>query len=376
MPRSLHQHRAWVRCAWVGLWLGGIAQAQLIDRSSQPPRSYPARIFTIEAINETDARVGFFLESGGTYRVLGRADLDAEPQVMGTGTVAKAGIYYWTDVDVLKAVGRRYYHLRVTLGGKREGQSDQWALYVQEREPQQRYLVSLPVDPGPDSTLAGPLGKQLMYGLGAGTSTNEADALRVMDELGVWQSAYLVASKGEAPQWREADMATPSALAIQRGAAFWVLRKSAPAWVTSKAILAGQVPAQAKARRFGLAKGGITPFGNSLQTTLRHHSAAAEGTPSVAVNALGFSVLGSAGTTDDMHRADERGDEIWVWRNNAWSGKYWLMGHLDASRNGRWWDSRKNDFAEFALEPGFGYYYIHRTNRWGGSAFNWTPPAP
>ncbi|MDA1044244.1 MAG: hypothetical protein O3C57_03360 [Verrucomicrobia bacterium] len=376
MRLPLHRHAACVSVFFALLCMGGVSQAQFEVLTSPPPPVLPARIFVIEPINDSDARIGFFIERGGSYRVLASASPEAAERVIGTGVVAEAGIYYWTDSGVLKVPGQRYYRLGVSLPHEPDGTSDRWALYVQERISLQRYLVSLPVDPGPDNTLSGPLGTQLMYGLAPGANTNDADALNIQDEAGEWQAAYLAVGEDNAFQWRQADMKTPSSLSVQRGSAFWIIRHRAPGWVTSKGIFAGPLPVAAMAVRFRTGGDGITPFGLTGHSSLFHRNTEAVDKYSTPPNQLGFYGLGSAGATADIRRADECGDQIWVWCDNEWWGRYWLMGHLGEKWDGRWWDSRENDFANFALNPGQGYYYVHRTNRWGGTEFEWTPNRP
>ncbi len=91
---------------------------------------------------------------------------------------------------------------------------------------------------------------------------------------------------------------------------------------------------------------------------------------------LGFAEYGSGGTTKTWSEPENNGDKIWIWEDDEWKGYYWLMDHVGDKWDGRWWDSSKNDFADFALEPGRAYYYFHKVNQWGGTNFNWRPPTP
>ena len=98
--------------------------------------------------------------------------------------------------------------------------------------------------------------------------------------------------------------------------------------------------------------------------------------PATAQGQLGFVAAGATGgKTDDVNRPDERGDHIWVWKNNTWYQDCWLVGQLGASWDDRWWDTGTRDFADFDLEIGQGYYYRHPTN-YGAANFNWTPSLP
>lgn len=351
------------------------ASAQQPAWTDTPPPVYPARIFAIEPANDTDVRVNFFVESGGAFRLLTSTEIDDVPRVVGTGTVSEAGVYEFVDAGALKDTGHRFYSIGVTLPHVPNGLSDQWGLYVQSRESGQRYLVSMPLDAGADPTLQGPMGQQLMYGLGSGTLTHEADELRFMTSPGVWESAFLFKDVDGNMQWRAADMKTPSTLSVRPGHAFWIERRAAPPHVTRRGILAGPVLTDAMIRpvHFRLAGDGITPFGITRLKPLVHRNTETDQKGSTPPNQLGFYTKGSAGATADLRRADERGDQIWVWQDNEWAGRYWLMGHLGEQWDGKWWDPRNNDFAHFMLEPGVGYYYVHITNRWGGADFEWQP---
>ena len=98
--------------------------------------------------------------------------------------------------------------------------------------------------------------------------------------------------------------------------------------------------------------------------------------PATATDQLGFVSAGATGgKTDDPNRPGERGDHIYVWKNNTWLKDYWLIGQLGASSDDRWWDSGTRDFADFDLEIGQGYYYRHPTN-YGAANFSWKPTLP
>jgi hypothetical protein len=125
--------------------------------------------------------------------------------------------------------------------------------------------------------------------------------------------------------------------------------------------------------QFPIANNGWRMFGWPLAKPRWHRNTESQGTFSTPPDQLGFERIGSGGTTDDTRRTDELGDQIWVWKNNQWQGYYRLIGHLGPSWDGRWWDRNAGTFANFALEPGVGYYYHHRTNRWGGTNFTWRP---
>ncbi len=351
------------------------AAAQRPAWMDTPPPAFPAKIFAIEPVNDTDVHVKFFVEAAGAFRLLVRTEAGGAARVVGTGAVSQAGVYAFPDAGALKNTGHRFYSIGVTLAHVPKGSSDEWGLYVQARTPGQRYLVSMPLDPGVNPSLQGPMGQQLMYGLGAGSTTNDADELRFMTAPGVWQSAYLFKGDDGRMQWRAADRVTASTLSVQPGHAFWVVRRSAPPHVTRRGIFVGPLLTAPLVRPvpFRLAGDGITPFGLARHTPLVHRNTEVAEKHSTPSNQLGFFTKGSAGATADLRRANERGDQIWVWHNNEWSVRYWLMGHLGENWDGKWWDPQKNDFAHFSLDPAVGYYYLHRTNRWGGVDFEWRP---
>ena len=122
--------------------------------------------------------------------------------------------------------------------------------------------------------------------------------------------------------------------------------------------------------------GGWNVIGPPSHRAVRHRNTEAQAQYSTPSNQLGFASGGSGGTTRGIRRPQDCGDQIWVWENNEWQTYYWLMGHLGPQWDGKWWDIRKNDFANFELVPGRAYYYRHRTNRWGGAGFYWQPPTP
>jgi hypothetical protein len=356
----------------VAVFVAAVSLAQ-----SHPPDFRLARLFSIEAVNETDARLGFFVGQRGSYRILARDVVDGEERVLTTGSVTRASVRYWVDKGVLEAPGQRFYVVDATIPISPKRRSFDWGLYVQERTADASHLVSFPVSfpegISDTSRLQGAFGKQLMYGLAAGARTNDADRVAVMNADGEWVSAYLVqAADGEA-QWCETDLETPSALEFQSGRAFWIHRNSGDPRVTSKGIFAGPLPMEPTSVTFSSAGRGITPFGVYGSEPKRHRNAEKALRYSTPANQLGFATLGSGGSTADIRRDSERGDQVWVWGGNGWAKRYWLMGHLGDKWDGKWWDPQANDFADFSLEPGVGYYYVHRTNTWGGTDFDWTP---
>lgn len=279
----------------------------------------------------------------------------------------------WTDPEKVSAPGIRYYSVGVKTGGGTWVHDREWAVVVQERKAGRRYLVSVPVDLGDQNTLHGELGRQLGRGLRAGTMAGEgADHIEILDADGTWKHYHWI----EGPDykaWWDLESTTLAKAVIEPGAAFWIECDEGEGrkghGVFYGRTLSGDLPVRFKANE---TEG--TPFGITVSRPLYHRNTETSRKYSTLPNQLGFAVLGSGGKTSDHRKKDESGDQIWVWRNNEWQGYYWLMDHVGPAWNGRWWDNRTRDFADFALEPGMGYYYRHRVNRWGGEDFVWQPP--
>ena len=302
---------------------------------------------------------------------------DPEGRPIGKLPATVRGALLWTDRGALDAVTTRYYWVLTHEYLEPRPRDNEWALFVQPREPGHKYLVSVPVDFGADNRLDARLGDQLARGLRAGDATNTADRLRVMNAEGRWQSYYLLADRHGNRTWRDPRSDTRARIAIEPGDAFWIERRAAAGATAGKGVFLGPTLPERRVRKtFRAGEDAVTPFGVPYSRPLRHRNTEAEKKYSTPPNPLGFARVGNGGTTSDHRRASERGDAIWVWRDNEWAERYWLMDRVGPKWDGRWWDDRTRDFADFALEPGRGYYYLHRTNRWGGSAFTWEPPVP
>jgi hypothetical protein len=174
--------------------------------------------------------------------------------------------------------------------------------------------------------------------------------------------------------WWDFDAGAPANVPLTPGMPLWVVRTAQPP-ARSNTVFAGRsfATSQTVNVTFTTNAGGWTMFGWPLGTK-RHHRDLGAATPA---NQLGFEDRGVGGLHPELPA--QKGDQIWVWENGGWRGRYWLMhthGQAGGDQyNGRWWDSHRGRFADFALEAGKAYYYCHSTN-WGGTNFVWRARVP
>lgn len=202
-------------------------------------------------------------------------------------------------------------------------------------------------------------------------ASGESDAQSRNFALGVhvWKEFYLtINAAGRALWWDEAAGAEAD-FAIEPGTGFWVERKSGPATLGVNAQRAGTCYKTPPPVLMTISSSGWNVVGPPSHRAVHHGNTEAQTQYSTPANQIGFATGGSAGSTKDIRPPPDSGDQIWVWEDNEWKTYYWLMGHLGPQWDGKWWDIRNNDFADFALVPGRAYYYRHRTNRWGGEDF-------
>ncbi|MCE9613419.1 MAG: hypothetical protein K8T26_04030 [Lentisphaerae bacterium] len=368
---AIQKHISVVGVVGVSLLLGA---CQIESLREDFAREAPVRVAELDPSGAGDLALTLAFREPVVAQVMLSTDPDAEPRPVARVTGERGGRSTWIDAGALAKPGVRYYRLRVDVGGESWQGAEEWAVFVQVREPGQRYLVSVPVELGADGRLNGPLGQQVACGLHPGATTNDADSLQYLDAKGGWQMAYLLAGAEGVPQWWDAQAGAACEAAIEPGRAFWITRGQGAGHRTTHGLFWGRTITKPYTVAFRGDDGRATPFGLPWSRPLAHRRAVVGAVKTPIADPLGFGPVGSGGRTSDTRRRDECGDQIWVWQDNEWRGYYWLMAHVGPAWDGRWWDNRSRDFADFALEPGVGYYYRHRPNRWGGTNFVWSPP--
>jgi hypothetical protein len=283
-----------------------------------------------------------------------------------------SGTNTWTDVGAVSGSRSRFYSVSVSYGGSSCTNVEEWAMHVQPRQAGGRYLVCVPVSLGSaaENNLDSTAGSQLARGLHAGEAGN-ADRIQYVTESGTWEEALLVTNaQGDVYWWANGS---PADVTLFPGMPLWVIRGQNAASRTNT-VFVGRSFAGSDAVDFTFSTnwGGWNAFGWCLPRP-RQHRNQGEATPA---GQLGFWGKGTGGTHPET--ASKKGDQIWVWEDNTWRHFYWMIdthGGAGSEHNGRWWDSWRGTYADFALEPGCAYYYFHTTN-WGAANFTWRPENP
>ncbi|MCE9613421.1 MAG: fibronectin type III domain-containing protein [Lentisphaerae bacterium] len=286
------------------------------------------------------------------------------------------GTNTWTDVNATGLYTSRFYSVSVSYGGGAYTNTEEWAMHVQSRAAGTRYLVCVPVDYGSSSAnnVNDQLGQQLARGLHADESLAAADRIEFYDSNKAWKILHLRTNVNGTVYWYDSDISGPADVQMTPGMGFWVVRGSGAAY-RGNTVFGGKSWLESSVSAIDITtdNGNWNFFGWPLPRPRWHYNLGA-GTPA---DQLGFESLASGGVSNGPTvAAGYKGDEIWEWRNGEWYRSYWLMEHINDSRNGRWWDRFSNDFANFGFEVGRAYYYKHVTNNWGGANFQIVPDAP
>jgi hypothetical protein len=298
------------------------------------------------------------------------------------------GTNTWIDSNAVNAYSSRFYNVAVTFGGSTftNNETNTMAMFVQPRTQNQRYLVCLPIDYGSAAlaNLNSTGGQQIGRGLYANSNTNLADYIEYRDTNtgGYVYYRWTTNSSGTPYWWPDGGAAGATAdVQITAGKAFWVVRGANSGTFRSNAVFSGK-PYTTQALTnfyFTTNNGGYTMFGWALASNKWCRNTESGGRYSTPSNQLGFEIPGLGGTSSDTKQTNKLGDQIWVWKNNTWKF-YWLMdNHLATGTNWnhKWWDDNSGNFANFALEPGMGYFYWHASNFNNtviGTNFYWGPP--
>lgn len=298
---------------------------------------------------------------------------NAKTLVSGT-TDDLSGTNSWYDIGAADTYDRRYYNISVSLGGVAYTNTEEWAMYAEDRPADRRFLICVPVNyaVGGSNNLNSTLGEQLGFGLHAGDagSTNTADRIQYWDQDGNWKEYLLVTNASGNAYWWDPESGGAANVTFTPGMAVWVVRGAETA-TRSNAVFVGKSFLAAETVNFTFKTDGWTMFGWPLARERAHVN---EG-GSTASNQLGFFSVGTGGTHPEAQ--SKKGDQIWIWEDNTWQ-YYWLMdSHYPGGSeyDGKWWNSHSGTFADFSFEPGSGYYYYHPTN-WAAMNFVWRPEAP
>lgn len=353
--------------------VAGIIDADLLADSSSD----------IEITIRTSTADAESIYAGDTiYRSLNVRSVDADAGlskvIVDTLLDDLSGSNQWTDANVVGTATRRYYDISFAYAGNAFTNTEEWAVYVQDRKPSWRYLISVPVDYGStnENSLAGRLGEHIGRGLFASTVPGNGDRAYYIDPThGSWKEFFFTTNaSGGARFWYDMDSGTNADVVATPGMGWWVQR-SASSGTRSNSVFVGRSYTDVSVEPIAVTTNddGWNMVGWPLAQSKTHSR-----TDAIAgvTNQLGFAALSQGGRSDANDRASEWGDQIWVWQNNAWWAYYWLVEEVGAAWDGRWWDTHTRNFADFSLEPGMAVYYLHPTNQWGPTNFVWTPSVP
>lgn len=350
------------------------------------------RVLSLDLVNETSDSMelrwmGGDFRGPDTYGTVGdrpvrtytvrAANNSVENSKLPRSTVGDGltGTNTWTDTNASGLYAARYYEIAVSYAGGSYTNTEEWAMYAQPRRPDHAYLVSVPVDIGSNeaNNISGRLGAHLARGLYAAPEGQylQGDRLDYMLPDKSLKPLYLVSNATGNVFWYDDDANAPADLQVTPGRGFWIVRGSAPAPRTNM-VVSGRsyLNSTVVPLSITLENGGWNLIGWPLARPRGQMNLGTNTPPSP----FGFEASASGGTADSVNTpAYLRGDKIWVWGDNEWETRYWLMDNINPTRNLRWWSNRDNDYADFQMEPGKAYYYLHVTNQWGGANFNWTP---
>jgi len=287
------------------------------------------------------------------------------------GTVINDGTssHTWTDSNAVDLYESRFYSLGVELGGEGYTNTEEWAVFVQDRAPNSKHLICVPVRYANASSnnFNSQLGEQLARGLYA--DSNTGDVVRIWDDQKAWISC-LVTTNASGIQWTTNGIAMD--LEVSPGMAMWVERSSSTA-PRANAVFTGRTFANPDmtAQSITTDNGQWNLFGWPLPVARTHDSGG-------GADQLGFASVGTGGIPGHPD-SSKHGDEIWVRHGNGFRFYQLLDNHAAGgeSLDGRWWGDGTGGggLADFSLEPGKAYYYFHTTN-WSAANFIWTPSMP
>ena len=322
------------------------------------------RVMSTQRIGSNDVAVTVFLGSNRTYGILGAYSSAGPWTTLVSFSNGESGVQVWTDRLVVANATQRFYRITASCGAlsyTNTVRPDYTVIVPTTLLSCTWSLMGVPVDiTPPNNNLNSELGRQLAVGLTAARElTNCFDRVFVPNTDGTWKECLLVILPDGSTNWWDVAADTNANVVIAPASSFWVKRCS-PTAPPVKTAWTGLSYTNAPAI---FLTNGWTMFSWPLGTPGSHHNLGAA-TP---VDQLGFLAAGAkGGKTGTSGMAD--GDELWIWSGTRWA-QYWLVGMGNTNYDGRWWDGAKNQFGEFSLETGKGYFYRHR----GTNGFLWTP---
>jgi hypothetical protein len=349
------------------------------------------RVVSCDLENETSSNLVFKVLSGGhTVTSIYAGDIIARQYSLRADELPAAaksevvsltdnltGTNLLTDSGAASLYSARFYDLGVTLGGDSYTNTREWAMHMQPRQADKRYLVTVPVDYTVGSNaLDSTLGLQIARGLTPGDQHNApgADQIRFDDGLSFSTYTLVTNGSGEAEWW---DGSGKSSRVIDPGEGFWVLRGNGSVQRTNMvfvgltrtnniaalSITTNDMSQGWDAQIFGW------PYSESKSTS--GHTTDPFGF--VSAGAYGGSRSDSQGTNHN-----QRGDQIWYW-DDGWRYIWLVNDGGGPGPDNTWWDSVAKTNADFSLAPGTAYYYRHHVATNGpatGTNFNWQPVLP
>ena len=328
------------------------------------------RIMDVRRSGTNDVAVYVYLGSNRTYRILGAEASAAVRTTLATFTNNESGVQVWTDLRVVATATQRFYRITASYGTNSYTNTvnPDFAMIVPNTLLACTWsLLGVPVDlVPPENNLNGELGRQLAVGLDAALDFSDcSDRVYIPNLDGTWKECLLVILPDGSTNWWDVGADTNANVIINPAESFWIKRCS-PTATSVMTVWIGRSYTNAPPI---FLTNGWTLFSWPLGSPGYHHNLGAATPP----DQLGFLAAGAKGGKSGAYGMAD-GDELWAWSGTRWN-QYWLISIGDTNYDGRWWDSAQNQFAEFSLETGKGYFYRHR----GTNGFFWTPleaPAP
>lgn len=303
-----------------------------------------------------------------TYRVVSAATYtNLTKSVLGTQTETLSGENEYIDTGAAINASSRFYQVQVSMNGRTYTNTEQWAMFTQQRPVGKNTFMTIPVSLGTDpedKNLAGRLGQQLGFGLHGGSTPATSDRAEIRTADGQnWLHVYWMTTNGGLDYFWSVDGTGTrvSDMYLQPGTPIWLCRSNSMAATRTNTVFLGQLYSNAPS--IGFTKGAFTMFGWPLPDTTRQRNQGA----STPTNAMGF--VDAVGGTQPLMTNGLSGSQLYIWTGSSWK-YYWLYDNhsTNASNlNRRWWDPISNTYANISLEPGQAFYFYNSSN-WSTSS--------